>query len=114
MIDVQLEEGTIYNINVSNNSVKDLEGDYADAVSFSFATKLPNPIVITSSPMDGSTNQETSVDVYVVYNKTIELDAGYSITINGIATTASVTDDSKLVIDAILTEGVNYTINISV
>ncbi len=113
LIDVELEEGTTYNVNVSGNSVKDLDGDFAEAVSFSFTTRLPNPHVVTSNPLDAATNQETSVEVYVIYDENIELAPGYSITLNGSTTTAAITDGTKLEIDAILEEGVNYTINIS-
>ena len=42
-ITITLTEGMTYNVVVSANSVKDLSGNYAAAVSFSFTTKYPQP-----------------------------------------------------------------------
>jgi mannan endo-1,4-beta-mannosidase len=42
-ITVTLAAGTTYNISISNRSVKDINNNYADAVSFSFTTKYPQP-----------------------------------------------------------------------
>jgi mannan endo-1,4-beta-mannosidase len=42
-IAITLAEGTVYNVSVSAHSVKDLDGNYADAVNFTFTTKYPQP-----------------------------------------------------------------------
>jgi len=42
-IAITLAEGTVYHVSVSAHSVKDLDGNYADAVTFSFSTKYPQP-----------------------------------------------------------------------
>jgi mannan endo-1,4-beta-mannosidase len=42
-IAITLAEGTVYHVSVSAHSVKDLDGNYAEAVNFSFSTKYPQP-----------------------------------------------------------------------
>jgi mannan endo-1,4-beta-mannosidase len=42
-ISITLSEGTIYTVTISDHSVKDLNNNYAPAVSFSFTTKYPQP-----------------------------------------------------------------------
>jgi len=42
-IDIDLSEGTTYNISISASSVKDQSGNYASAVNFSFTTNYPQP-----------------------------------------------------------------------
>jgi mannan endo-1,4-beta-mannosidase len=42
-ITVTLTAGTVYNISISSNSVKDINNNHAAAVSFSFTTKYPQP-----------------------------------------------------------------------
>lgn len=68
-INVDLQESTSYSVNVSAKSVKDLAGNYAPAVSFSFKTKYP-------APTDGK--YEAEYAVWSSGNSVLTEIAGYS------------------------------------
>lgn len=112
LIDVELEGGINYKVKISGTSVKDITGNFADEVNFSFSCENTKPIVTTSFPENKSKNIATTSNIYIEYNQDITLAESYEITINGESKTASVSGN-KVTINANLVKGKNYFVNIS-